>query len=190
MLVGPLKELVTGAPAPVQSLAGLLEQVRILCTVYDPRVGQVPAQLRPVHRDLRRAVGARRDRVVPGARVAPAAYTEGIVSPVPDSPAARAPCGPAPDAAVAPFRPAARQRVELVCPAGTPPALKAAVDNGADDVYLGFKDETNARNFAGLNFDDRSLREGIDYAHRKGAKVLVALNTYPQPGAGASGRRR
>ena len=71
--------------------------------------------------------------------------------------------------------------MKLVCPAGTPPALKAAVDNGADDVYLGFKDETNARNFAGLNFDDRSLREGIDYAHRKGAQVLVALNTYPQP---------
>jgi putative protease len=72
--------------------------------------------------------------------------------------------------------------MKLVCPAGTPPALKIAVDNGADDVYLGFKDETNARNFAGLNFDDKSLREGIDYAHRKGAQVLVALNTYPQPG--------
>ena len=40
MLVGPLKELVTGAPAPVQSLSGLLEQVRILCTVYDPRAGR------------------------------------------------------------------------------------------------------------------------------------------------------
>ncbi len=85
------------------------------------------------------------------------------------------------NAAVLP-QPAARP-MKLVCPAGTPPALKAAVDNGADDVYLGFKDETNARNFAGLNFDDRSLREGIDYAHRKGAQVLVALNTYPQPGS-------
>ncbi len=85
------------------------------------------------------------------------------------------------NAAVLP-QPAARP-MKLVCPAGTAPALKAAVDNGADDVYLGFKDETNARNFAGLNFDDRSLREGIDYAHRKGAQVLVALNTYPQPGS-------
>lgn len=56
------------------------------------------------------------------------------------------------------------------------------MDCGADDVYLGFKDETNARNFAGLNFDDTSLRQGIDYAHRKGAKVLVAINTYPQGG--------
>ena len=72
--------------------------------------------------------------------------------------------------------------MRLVCPAGTPPALAAAVDNGADDVYLGFKDETNARNFAGLNFDDASLRSGIAHAHRKGARVLVALNTFPQPG--------
>ncbi len=73
--------------------------------------------------------------------------------------------------------------MRLVCPAGTPPSLKAAVDHGADDVYLGFRDETNARNFAGLNFDDASLRSGIRYAHERGAKVLVALNTYPQPGS-------
>ncbi|MGZ5079205.1 MAG: ubiquinone anaerobic biosynthesis protein UbiU [Usitatibacter sp.] len=71
--------------------------------------------------------------------------------------------------------------MRLVCPAGTPPSLKAAVDNGADYVYLGFRDETNARNFAGLNFDDRAIRDGIAYAHARGAKVLVALNTFPQP---------
>jgi protein SCO1/2 len=40
MLVGPLKELVTGSPAPVQDIAGILERVRILCTVYDPRAGK------------------------------------------------------------------------------------------------------------------------------------------------------
>jgi protein SCO1/2 len=40
MLVGPLKELVTGAPAQAQSLSGLLDKVRILCTVYDPREGR------------------------------------------------------------------------------------------------------------------------------------------------------
>jgi putative protease len=73
--------------------------------------------------------------------------------------------------------------MRLVCPAGTPPSLKAAVDNGADDVYLGFKGETNARNFAGLYFDDASIRRGISYAHARGRKVLVALNTYPQPAA-------
>lgn len=71
-------------------------------------------------------------------------------------------------------------RPELVCPAGSLPALKAAVDHGADCVYLGFKDATNARNFNGLNFDEASLREGIRYAHGRGRQVLVALNTYPQ----------
>ncbi|MCX8086847.1 MAG: U32 family peptidase [Rhodocyclaceae bacterium] len=73
-----------------------------------------------------------------------------------------------------------RAKPELVCPAGGLPALKAAVDGGADCVYTGFRDETNARNFTGLNFDDKSLAEGIAYAHRRGVKVFVALNTYPQ----------
>ncbi len=69
--------------------------------------------------------------------------------------------------------------IELVCPAGGLPALKAAVEHGADCVYAGFKDETNARNFSGLNFDDASLREGIRHAQAHGVKVLLALNTYP-----------
>jgi collagenase-like PrtC family protease len=72
-------------------------------------------------------------------------------------------------------------RLELICPAGSLPALKAAVDHGADGVYLGLKDNTNARNFAGLNFDDKSLAEGIRYARSRNKKVLMALNTYPQP---------
>ncbi|WP_051566665.1 peptidase U32 family protein [Herminiimonas sp. CN] len=70
--------------------------------------------------------------------------------------------------------------MELVCPAGSLPALKAAVDHGADCVYLGFRDTTNARNFAGLNFDDAAIATGIRYAHERGCKVLLALNTYPQ----------
>ncbi len=70
--------------------------------------------------------------------------------------------------------------MELVCPAGSLPALKAAVDNGADCVYLGFRDATNARNFAGLNFDAAAIATGIRYAHDRGRKVFVALNTYPQ----------
>ncbi len=70
--------------------------------------------------------------------------------------------------------------LELVCPAGSLPALKAAVDNGADCVYLGFRDATNARNFAGLNFDEAAIATGIRYAHDRGRKVFVALNTYPQ----------
>jgi putative protease len=71
---------------------------------------------------------------------------------------------------------------ELVCPAGALPALKAAVDNGADCVYIGLRDDTNARNFAGLNFDAVQAREGVRYAHARGAKVLLAINTYPQAG--------
>ena len=41
------------------------------------------------------------------------------------------------------------------------PALKAAVDNGADCIYLGFRDATNARNFAGLNFDEAAISTGV-----------------------------
>jgi len=72
------------------------------------------------------------------------------------------------------------QRMELVCPAGNLPALKIAVDNGADAVYMGFKDDTNARHFAGLNFNEKRSREAIDYAHAKKSKVFLAINTYPQ----------
>ena len=51
---------------------------------------------------------------------------------------------------------------ELVCPAGNLPALKAAIDNGADAVYMGLKDAANARLFAGLNFDTNSAKKGIE----------------------------
>lgn len=74
------------------------------------------------------------------------------------------------------------KKPELVCPAGALPSLKAAVDAGADCVYMGLRDSTNARNFAGLNFDEASAREGLRYAHARGARVLLALNTYPQAG--------
>ena len=73
-------------------------------------------------------------------------------------------------------------RPELVCPAGTPAALKSAVDAGADCVYVGFRDETNARNFPGLNFSRKELGEGVAYAHAHGAKVLAAINTFPRAG--------
>ena len=69
-------------------------------------------------------------------------------------------------------------RPDLVCPAGSLRALKLAIDAGADAVYLGLRNATNARNFAGLNFDETQLREGLDYAHARQRKVLMALNTY------------
>ena len=71
--------------------------------------------------------------------------------------------------------------MELVCPAGSMPALKAAVDNGADAVYLGFRDGTNARNFPGLNFDLDEAHRAVNYAHKRGARVFLAINTYPRP---------
>ncbi len=70
--------------------------------------------------------------------------------------------------------------LELVCPAGNLPALKIAVDSGADCVYFGFRNATNARAFAGLNFDADTARQGIRYARERGRKVLLALNTFPQ----------
>ncbi|MDH5571426.1 MAG: U32 family peptidase [Gammaproteobacteria bacterium] len=76
---------------------------------------------------------------------------------------------------------AVNNKIELVCPAGSLPSLRTAVDHGANAVYMGFRDETNARNFPGLNFDEEEARRGIQYAHDKGCKVLLALNTYPQP---------
>ena len=71
---------------------------------------------------------------------------------------------------------------ELICPAGSLPALKAAVDHDADTVYFGYKNDTNARNFAGLNFERKAMVEGIAYAHARGKKVLMAINTFPQAG--------
>ncbi len=71
--------------------------------------------------------------------------------------------------------------MQLVCPAGSLPALKAAVDHGANSVYIGFRDDTNARHFAGLNFDDKKIEKGIDYARSHNTEVYLALNTYPQP---------
>ncbi|GAB6052951.1 peptidase U32 family protein [Magnetospira thiophila] len=74
------------------------------------------------------------------------------------------------------------QKLELVCPAGTPAALRAAVEAGADTVYLGFRDATNARNFPGLNFSRIELQDGLAFAHAHGVKVLVAINTFPEAG--------
>jgi O2-independent ubiquinone biosynthesis protein UbiU len=73
--------------------------------------------------------------------------------------------------------------VELICPAGTPSALKSAIEAGADAIYCGFNDETNARNFPGLNFSRDELRDAIAFAHGRGVKILVAINTFPRAGA-------
>jgi putative protease len=71
--------------------------------------------------------------------------------------------------------------MELLCPAGNLPALKMAIDCGADAVYIGFKDETNARHFAGLNFSGKKLEKAVAYTHDHGKKIHVALNTFAHP---------
>ena len=74
------------------------------------------------------------------------------------------------------------RRPELVCPAGTPAALRTAVDAGADAVYCGLQNETNARNFPGLNFAPDELKQSVVYAHARKTKVLLAVNTFPPAG--------
>lgn len=76
----------------------------------------------------------------------------------------------------------AEDRIEIICPAGTPAALQVAVEGGADAVYLGFRDETNARNFPGLNFSREELKEGVAYAHSRRCQIFVAINTYAEAG--------
>src|SRR5690606_5307071 len=71
--------------------------------------------------------------------------------------------------------------VELVCPAGSPAALEAAVEAGADAIYTGFRDGTNARSFAGLNFTDLQLARARDYTRAHGRRLFIAVNTYVQP---------
>ncbi|MBI2233544.1 MAG: U32 family peptidase [Micavibrio aeruginosavorus] len=74
------------------------------------------------------------------------------------------------------------QRPEIVSPAGTPASLRTAIDAGADAVYCGFQNATNARNFPGLNFTPEEMEDGIAYAHARGGKVLLAANTFPPAG--------
>jgi putative protease len=70
--------------------------------------------------------------------------------------------------------------MELVCPAGNFPSVKAAIDNGADAVYLGLNNKTNARFFAGLNFSDYTIEKAVSYVRDHGRKVFIAINTFPQ----------
>jgi collagenase-like PrtC family protease len=72
--------------------------------------------------------------------------------------------------------------MELICPAGTPAAYREAVEAGADAVYCGFRDETNARNFPGLNFTREELRQAVAHGHSRGVQTYVALNTFMRAG--------
>ena len=65
--------------------------------------------------------------------------------------------------------------MELLAPAGSPEALTAAVQAGADAVYLGFG-PLNARRNA-KNFTREELEAGVAYCHLRGVKVYLTLNT-------------
>ena len=65
--------------------------------------------------------------------------------------------------------------MELLAPAGDMDALRAAVQNGADAVYLG-AGQFNARRRAG-NFDGEGLNAAVEYCHARNVRVHVTLNT-------------
>jgi U32 family peptidase len=64
---------------------------------------------------------------------------------------------------------------ELLAPAGSIDALKAAVNAGADAVYISGK-RFGARKFA-TNFSESEIEEGLEYAKLRGVKVYVTVNT-------------
>lgn len=66
------------------------------------------------------------------------------------------------------------KKVELLAPAGGVEQFIAAVENGADAIYLGGR-SFNARMKAG-NFDDAMLVKAVDFAHKRGVDVHVAMN--------------
>ena len=65
--------------------------------------------------------------------------------------------------------------MELLAPAGSPEHLIAALDGGADAVYLGGK-SFSARKFAG-NFSPEEMQDAVRLAHTRGVAVYVTLNT-------------
>lgn len=69
------------------------------------------------------------------------------------------------------------KKLELLSPAGDIVRLMAAVDYGADAVYLA--GEEFGMRTAATNFGEEDLRKGVKYAHERGVKVFVACNTLP-----------
>lgn len=77
-------------------------------------------------------------------------------------------------------------RLELVCPAGSAAMMRAAVEAGADSVYCGLNDETNARNFPGLNLDAAELPDAVRWMRNRGARLMLAINTFARAGGVAA----
>ena len=66
-------------------------------------------------------------------------------------------------------------KIELLAPAGSMESLIAAINNGADAIYLG-GNKFSARAYAS-NFDNENMMRAVDYAHSYGVKVYVTMNT-------------
>ena len=69
------------------------------------------------------------------------------------------------------------KKIELLAPAGSLEKLKTAVYYGADAVYVG--GECFSLRTAAENFTMDQLKEGIEFAHKHGVKVYLALNAFP-----------
>ena len=69
-----------------------------------------------------------------------------------------------------------RKSVELLAPAGTWDSLVAAVEAGADAVYLGGKHFNMRLHRSDTNFDDEMLKKAVDYAHTHGVKLYITIN--------------
>ena len=68
-----------------------------------------------------------------------------------------------------------KEDIELLAPAGSFDALKAAVQNGANAIYLGGQ-KFGARAFA-HNFDYEALKQAVNYCHLRNVKLYVTVNT-------------
>lgn len=68
-----------------------------------------------------------------------------------------------------------KNKIEVLCPSGDFESVVAAVQNGADAVYLGAKDLSARQN--AKNFDDEELINAVKYCHIRGVKVYLAINT-------------
>ena len=69
-----------------------------------------------------------------------------------------------------------KAKPEILAPAGTPTALQAAVDAGADAVYLGLK-SFNMRSRASSNFTLEELAAASAACRSRGVKIYLTLNT-------------
>ena len=67
------------------------------------------------------------------------------------------------------------QNIELLAPAGSMESLYAAINSGADAVYLG-GNKFSARAYAS-NFDNENMKIAVDYCHSYGVKIYVTMNT-------------